>query len=120
MFLTLAQNQTQNLIYQIISQLDDYVPFKCPKLLWKGSRDGYSKKVIDKAIEYKSNTIIVYETKLGEVCGAFTPIEWDYSKDSKTSEGKYRSFIYCYRNNSVEVFMLKKSVETFGLNQCET
>lgn len=53
-------------------------PFTHMKLLYRGSRDGFTAAMFHKKCDQEENTFTVLMTTKGETFGGFSPNEWDH------------------------------------------
>jgi hypothetical protein len=67
------------------------------KLLYRGSRDGFTPSDFHSRCENQSNTVTLIETTKGFIFGGFTPIPWDSSNNYK-SDSSQKSFIFTLKN----------------------
>jgi hypothetical protein len=52
---------------------------KSSALLYRGSRDGFTRSAFHGKCEKHSNTVTIIETTKGYIFGGFTPLVWDSS-----------------------------------------
>jgi uncharacterized coiled-coil protein SlyX len=67
------------------------------KLLWRGSRDGFTAGEFHRRCDGRANTLTLIADTDGNVFGDFTPVEWQNSSSYK-GDGSLRSFLFTLRN----------------------
>jgi hypothetical protein len=67
------------------------------KLLWRGSRDGFSAFDFHSRCDGHPNTITVILDTVGNIFGGFTPVEWDSTSQGKEDESR-ESFLFTVKN----------------------
>jgi uncharacterized coiled-coil protein SlyX len=70
---------------------------KCFKLLWRGSRDGFTAQEFHRRCDGRANTLTLIADTDGNVFGGFTPVKWENSGGYKGDES-LRSFLFTLRN----------------------
>ena len=59
------------------------------KLLYRGSRDGFSTKNFHEKCDNKGPTVMIIKSNYGKVFGGFTDISWDSSNSWKTTKNAF-------------------------------
>src|SRR5947209_5074250 len=77
------------------------------KLLFRGSRDGFTTGKFHKFCDGKSRTVTVVKVKgSNEILGGYNPLAWDSSGDCSTTKD---SFIFSFKNNNgIEDYILSR------------
>jgi hypothetical protein len=91
---------------QIISEFPEiFAEFRGKqfKLLWRGSRGGFSASEFHGRCDGHANTLTVKKDTLGNIFGGFTPAKWESRKYGKEdnqakADGSEKSFIFILKN----------------------
>jgi hypothetical protein len=67
------------------------------KLLYRGSRDGFSSSDFHKKCDGQSDTITIIQTTKDFIFGGYTPLSWDSTSGYK-ADSSHRSFIFTITN----------------------
>jgi hypothetical protein len=76
------------------------------KLIFRGSRDGFTGEKFHKICDNKSRTVAIIKVKRNnEIIGGYNPVEWrsDYRKGITKD-----SFIFSFKNNEIENYILSR------------
>jgi hypothetical protein len=69
------------------------------KILWRGSRDGFSAKEFHRRCDGHSNTLTVILDTKGNIFGGFTSVEWKSPTVSRTKgDASEKSFLFMLKN----------------------
>jgi hypothetical protein len=91
---------------EITDELNNLYEFK---LLFRGSRDGFTKEKFHRICDNKSRTVTIVKVKnCSEILGGYNPIKWrSYGGDSITKD----SFIFSFNNNNrIEEYILSRVI----------
>jgi hypothetical protein len=79
------------------------------KLLYRGSRDGFTASNFHEKCDNRTNTLTLIETTKGFIFGGFTPIAWESNTNLNKPDSSGRSFLFSLqnaRNSEPRKFML--------------
>jgi hypothetical protein len=68
------------------------------KLLWRGSRDGFTASQFHSRCDGHPNTLIVILDTDGNIFGGFTPVEWDSGNGNFKADASVKSFLFTLKN----------------------
>jgi hypothetical protein len=69
----------------------------CFKLLWRGSRDGFTAQEFHLRCDGRANTLTLISDTDGNVFGGFMPVKWESGNKCK-GDDSLRSFLFTLRN----------------------
>jgi hypothetical protein len=84
-------------IISLIPSIFSVLQFKSFRLLYRGTRDGFTPTGIHGKIDGHSNTVALAETTKGFIYGGYTPLKWDSSGEYKRDDSG-KSFIFTLKN----------------------
>jgi hypothetical protein len=92
-------NVTEALIGLWHSMQSRLSPSVQPKLLWRGTRDGFGAKAFHDRCDRHANTVTVIEDTRGNIFGGFTPLAWEsrFVRRCLSDETK-QSFLFTAKN----------------------
>ncbi|RIB30728.1 hypothetical protein C2G38_1423265 [Gigaspora rosea] len=79
------------------------------KLLFRGSRDGFTAKSFWNLCDKQTNVVVVIEVKeTNEILGGYNPIGWDKPKKSRIYKNCDKSFIFSLKNDTIQNSILSR------------
>jgi hypothetical protein len=70
---------------------------KRPRLLWRGTRDGFSANAFHQRCDHRSGSLTIILDSDGNVFGGFTPVKWDSTSGYK-GDCSLASFLFTLAN----------------------
>jgi hypothetical protein len=89
--------QLESLIVKEYPPLFEEFRKKCFKLLWRGSRDGFSAREFHYRCDGRANTLTLIRDTNRNVFGGFTPVNWELQGDHKNDDS-LKSFLFTLKN----------------------